>query len=187
MISEVDDMLLPFNSRMEVNMFRKAAYSRYPGSHNEHLLTILQRKTKCRLIMNLTDVEKVARSFSRKVQVVSFESTSFAYQVNTMRNTDILISIHGAALVNIIFMQPKSVLMEFIHPSMKAPFYKLLSVYASLRYIEFRHFSHIDECSKTNWDPHLDTNLYVDLSALNRTLSLLYYSLLSSTYLQQTP
>ena len=172
MISEVDDMLLPFSTRMEVDLFRRTAYSRYPDDGKKRWMTILQRQTPCRRIMNLSEMEEMVRALHENVQVVSFESTSFAYQVNTMRNTDILISIHGAALVNIVFMQPESMLIELIHPLMRAPFYELLSVYASLHYVDVRSFTRIDECSTRNWDPHLDTNLYVDLSVLNDTIAL---------------
>ena len=169
-LSEVDDMLLPFSNRKEVDLFRRAAYARYRSSKRRNWVTILARRTRCRRIMNLSEMEKMVRSFRRKVEVVSFEQTSFEYQVDTMRNTDILISIHGAALVNIVFMQPGSTLIELIHPLMRAPFYELLSVFASLRYVDVRNFTRIDECSAMNWDPHLDTNLYVDLSVLNSLL-----------------
>ena len=169
-LSEVDDMLLPFSNRMEVDLFRRAAYSRYRSSKRKNWVTILARRTRCRRILNLSELEKMVRSFHRKVEVVSFESSSFEYQVDTMRNTDILISIHGAALVNIIFMQPESTLIELIHPLMRAPFYELLSVFASLKYVDVRNFTRIDECSAKNWDPHLDTNLYVDLSVLHSIL-----------------
>ena len=150
-----------------VDLFRRAAYARYRSSKRKNWVTILARRTRCRRIMNLSEMKKMIRSFHRKVEVVSFELTSFKYQVDTMRNTDILISIHGAALVNIVFMQPGSTLIELIHPLMRAPFYELLSVFASLRYVDVRNFTKIDECSTVNWDPHLDTNLYVDLSILH--------------------
>ena len=166
-LSEVDDMLLPFSNRREVDLFRRAAYARYRSSKRNNWVTILARRTRCRRIMNLSEMKKMIRSFHRKVEVLSFELTSFKYQVDTMRNTDILISIHGAALVNIVFMQPGSTLIELIHPLMRAPFYELLSVFASLRYVDVRNFTKIDECSTVNWDPHLDTNLYVDLSILH--------------------
>ena len=143
-LSEVDDMLLPFSNRREVDLFRRAAYARYRSSKRNNWVTILARRTRCRRIMNLSEMEKMIRSFHRKVEVVSFELTSFKYQVDTMRNTDILISI-----------------------LMRAPFYELLSVFASLRYVDVRNFTRIDECSTVNWDPHLDTNLYVDLSILH--------------------
>ena len=113
-LSEVDDMLLPFSNRREVDLFRRAAYARYRSSKRNNWVTILARRTRCRRIMNLSEMEKMIRSFHRKVEVVSFELTSFKYQVDTMRNTDILISIHGAALVNIVFMQPGSTLIELI-------------------------------------------------------------------------
>ena len=170
-LSEVDDMLLPFSNRRQVDLLRRAAYARYRSSKRMNWVTILARRTHCRRIMNLSELEKMVRSFHRKVEVVSFEATSFEYQVDTMRNTDILISVHGAALVNVVFMQPDSTLIELIHPLMRAPFYELLSVFASLNYVGVRNFTRIDECSTKNWDPHLDTNLYVDLSVLSSVLA----------------
>jgi hypothetical protein len=43
-----------------------------------------------------------------------FEDTSVASQVETMRGTDVFLSIHGAGFTNVVFMRPCSVSIEVV-------------------------------------------------------------------------
>ena len=58
-LSEVDDMLLPFSNRRQVDLLRRAAYARYRSSKRMNWVTILARRTHCRRIMNPSELEKM--------------------------------------------------------------------------------------------------------------------------------
>jgi len=51
-------------------------------------------------------------SDQHKLAVAFFEKKSFHQQAQLMRQTDVLFTVHGAAVVNIVFMRPCSVVIE---------------------------------------------------------------------------
>ena len=171
MISVVGDVLLPFHSRAEVNLLRNAAYSRYRSCSKSVFFTIIKRDSKCRRILNYDEMEKLVRSFNRTVSVVKFEKVSFGRQIDIMRNTEVLITVHGAALTNIVFMRPGTTLVEIIHPELYAPFYKYMSLYASLHHVEFRRMIRTEDCDSSTWNPYLQMNLQIDLGAFRKALA----------------
>lgn len=170
MISVLGDVLLPFHSRAEVNLLRSAAYSRYPNRNRIVFFTIIKRESPCRRILNFQDMEKLIRSFNRTVSVVTFEGKSFAEQVGIMRNTHVLITVHGAALTNIVFMPPGGTVIEMIHPDLHAPFYKYMAYFASLNHVEFRSITRTETCAATSWNPNLQKNLVISLKIMKDVL-----------------
>lgn len=171
MISLVGDVLLPFHSRAEVDLLRKTAYARFPNKNTTSFFTIIKRDSNCRRILNYDEMEQMIRSTGKTVSVVKFEGKTFDEQVNIMRNTHVLITVHGAALVNIVFMLPGGTLLEIIHPTLYAPFYKLLSLYASLQHVEFRNMTRLEACDTKTWNPYLQMNMEIDLAAFQRVLN----------------
>ena len=97
---------------------------------------------------------------------------TFAEQVSSLRFTRVLISIHGAGLSNIIFLQPGSTVIELMHPLMSAPFYRFLSYYASLNYILIKDVKPLnDSCVELHhWSPYLYYKLGVNWYQMNNTL-----------------
>ena len=156
---------------MEVDLLRNAAYSRYPRSLGNTFFTIIKRDSRCRRILNHNQMEKLVRSFNRTVSVVQFEGKSFGEQVDIMRSTQVLITVHGAALTNIVFMPPGGTLIEIIHPELNAPFYKYMSFYSSLRYVEFRGIVKTEACVSSSWNRNLQKNLQINLAAFSKVLA----------------
>lgn len=75
-----------------------------------------------RQILGMVNKVAVANRFS--FQVVSFEGMTFIEQVNAVRAADIAIGIHGANLVNTLFMEALSVLIEIMPFGFKHEMYK---------------------------------------------------------------
>ena len=115
-------------------------------------------------------MERLVRSLNRTVSVVKFEGKSFGEQVGIMRNTHVLITVHGAALTNIVFMPPGGTVIEMIHPDLHAPFYKYMAYFASLNHVDFRNITRTVRCAATSWNPNLQKNLVVDLEAMRNVL-----------------
>lgn len=73
---------------------------------------VSRAKARGRYVLN--EKELIASLSEFNVRVVHFEDLVFADQVRLMASTKILVSIHGAALVNMIFMQQGGAVVELI-------------------------------------------------------------------------
>ena len=52
---------------------------------------------------------------------------SFAEQVISMFSIDILFSVHGAGLTSVVFMLPRSAVLEIFPPKFLKPYYRVVS------------------------------------------------------------
>ena len=90
----------------------------YSTPNKTRLLTVtILIRTFNRYITNYDEIYTLLQSYNNILDMewleehraVVMDSLSFAQQVKLMRDTDIVISVHGTALVNSVFMQPYSV------------------------------------------------------------------------------
>ncbi len=148
-------------------MIRNTAYSRFKPIPFIDVI-INERLSRCRHIVNLLDLSGAISSMNLSHRVIHFENMTFAEQVSSLRFTRVLISLHGAGLSNIIFLQPGSTVIELMHPLMSAPFYRFLSYYASLNYILIKDVKPLnDSCVELNhWSPYLYYNLDVNVTTI---------------------
>ena len=161
-------MLRPFNSRKDLNRIRNTAYSRFKPIPYVDVI-INERLLRCRRLVNLKDLSQAISSLNLSYRVIHFENMTFAEQVSSLRFTRVLISIHGAGLSNIIFLQPGSTVIELMHPLLNAPFYRFLSYYASLNYILIKDVKPLnDSCVELHhWSPYLYYKLGVNWYQMN--------------------
>jgi hypothetical protein len=76
-------------------------------------ITIINRKS--RGLLNIQEMVKSVSNLTQgKVTIYDFEGISFQKQVSIMFSSDIIITSHGAALTNIVFMKPCSVVIEIL-------------------------------------------------------------------------
>ena len=78
---------------------------------------ITRKKAKIRKLINETKIIEILKTYN--FLVLAFEDLTFIEQVEFMQNTEILISIHGAGLTNMIFMKEKSKVFEFLPENTK--------------------------------------------------------------------
>lgn len=64
-----------------------------------------------------------------------FKNMSFEQQVVLMSSTDIVMGMHGAAFVNIMFMRPRSGFMEFFSPIARIFYYEYMAKKTDLVYV----------------------------------------------------
>ena len=148
-------------------MIRNTAYSRFKPIPFIDVI-INERLSRCRHIVNLLDLSGAISSMNLSHRVIHFENMTFAEQVSSLRFTRVLVSMHGAGLSNIIFLQPGSTVIELMHPLLNAPFYRFLSYYASLNYILIKDVKPLnDSCVELNhWSPYLYYNLDVNVTTI---------------------
>lgn len=83
-----------------------------------------------RVLLNHQDYfEEIKSSFSHvTIQSVDF-ATTFHEQLKIIRQTDILVGVHGAGLTHGIFLRPRSTMVEILPPDLN---YKAFRNIASL-------------------------------------------------------
>jgi hypothetical protein len=83
--------------------------------HQQPLLNITIINRKSRGILNIQEMMKSIATLSPgKVTLHDFDGLLFQKQVSVMFSSDIVLSSHGAALTNIVFMKPCSVVIEIL-------------------------------------------------------------------------
>lgn len=73
---------------------------------------VSRKQARGRRVVNEEDVISVLQKFN--FRVIAFEDYSFADQVELMSATELLVSIHGAGLTNMIFMPSGGKILELI-------------------------------------------------------------------------
>lgn len=85
----------------------------------------------------IKEIEKVEqllkKKFSNKVKMVSLEGTSIEYQVNLFYNAKIIVAAHGAALINLFYCKPGTIVLEA--KGLPWDFFSVISKNLSLRHI----------------------------------------------------
>mmetsp|Transcript_28296 Transcript_28296/g.68840 ORF Transcript_28296/g.68840 Transcript_28296/m.68840 type:complete len:468 (-) Transcript_28296:226-1629(-) len=92
------------------------------------VIRVLGRHKNRRLVNGGELTERLVTEFDRTAAIVSpdiayFENATFGEQVTFMSQVDILVSSHGAQLVNIPFMPTCGGVLEVFQPSYHIPFY----------------------------------------------------------------
>ena len=110
------------------------------------------------------------RSLWNRTIMVKFSGLTFKEQLEIMSATDLLVTIHGAQLTNVIFMHPGGTVVEIFNPLFNTDFYKQMSAMAELHYVAFRktrivRMESISERRKW-WNPMVNFKTAVDVRAL---------------------
>lgn len=164
-------------------LFRSPAESRWIRGNVYRHFNISMVKTSPRQITyvsrycnssrcNENDGEVVngLRSLWNRTRLVLFDGMSYEEQVGLMTETDMLISIHGAQLTNLVFMHAGSIVVEIMNPRFVASFYRDLSRMCEMQYYEFRQTTIAKEIPssirKTWWNPSVNYHTLVRMDYL---------------------
>ena len=102
-------------------------------------------------------------------QSVHLESLSVREQATLFSNTDIVLSLHGAGLTNIVFCQPHTKIIEIFPQSSTPMMYRKIASYYNLKYF-YLLCKDIDN-SHSKEAPHLK-DLIVNLNHLSKLMNL---------------
>lgn len=155
-----------FVSSREVDLLRASVYRRFnyslSPSHSSPTVAYYNRTFR-RDIANGNELFlKLKESFSI-VKSIDFDGFTFDDQVRTMANLDVLVSIHGAQLSNIVFMKPRSGLIEVFNPFFFLGCYQNIALKAGLNYRSLRDTTIVgSSVNGTSWNPYV--NLRVNVS-----------------------
>ena len=156
-----------FLSVYEVNVVRAVAYKRYSIADGERrrVVTLMNREYR-RSILNMNNLTSALQNDGIETELLSFDGISFESQVRHMSRISALFSIHGAQLMNIVFMQPRSAVVEVFNPKFLLECYKGIAEMAQLRYTAITN-TVIDPSSippaGSSWHPFVNVNVYVNV------------------------
>ena len=95
----------------------------------------LDRNGGKRGIENRDELVAYMQNFAGTKLVIQPNSPmSFREQVEFVWDKDIYISVHGAAMTHILFMEPLGALIEFNPPNFREPFYRNMAIKTQLLY-----------------------------------------------------
>lgn len=77
------------------------------------VVVIISRLNK-RLILNEPDLVRAALSLGAEVHVAALEQMSVCAQVRLFHRANVVVGMHGSAMINSILMRPKSVLVQIV-------------------------------------------------------------------------
>ena len=98
------------------HILHRLGVSRDTNNRNNTRVTFLVRGTAWRRIINQEELHNAMKSVPNvTVTMIDFSTLSFTEQLKVVVNTDILVSIHGAGLTHILFLQEGSAVLELYH------------------------------------------------------------------------
>ncbi len=123
-------------------------------------LYVSRKKAQRRKIINEQEVE--AYLLKQGFEQICFEDYTVFEQIFLMQNANVLVSMHGAGLTNIIFMDPGSFLLELTpmverKEQFRFPFWRIASLLEINYYIQF--CKTIDKGEHDLYDRNIEVNM----------------------------
>ncbi|THV43917.1 hypothetical protein BGAL_0815g00030 [Botrytis galanthina] len=132
------------------------------------VLTFINRRRR-RLVDQDSYLEELVSRYPHvKIQNIDFESLSFSEQVKVVRETDVLVGVHGAGLTHGMFLPERSVMVEILPEELNHKGFRNLAGLRSHTYLSV-HASKVPAPSrrqKREWhweDLLLDRDRFLDL------------------------
>lgn len=130
---------------------------------------ITRENAKYRKIQNEKNVIQLLKEFN--FTIVDFDVMSFVDQVSILRNAKILVTLHGAAMANTIFMSPNSKVLELMHEFKSEKSYRF-SYWIQSSLVEIDYY--VQFCTTLNQHENvLFCDLIVDIDLLQKNLNLM--------------
>ena len=142
----------------------------YPGLPKRRLY-ISRAKQKVRRLVNEVETIELLQKYG--FEIIQFEDYSFEEQVRLSQEAEIIIGIHGANLTNILFMQPKGVVIELMNELNVYLLYYHLCSYLQLNYylLICKQADFNANLAQDNIFYHNNSDLYLELSELETILN----------------
>jgi len=131
--SIVPSYISPAISPYKVRLYEKFVRSKIRFNPSRKIY-ISRSKAKIRKLTNESEVTKVLKDYG--FEIVYLESMSFLEQIELFSQAEIVMSVHGAALTNILFCDKSVKIVELFSKNMfqeKDPYY-LLANYLGMQY-----------------------------------------------------
>ncbi|KAI8806417.1 hypothetical protein BJ742DRAFT_816769 [Cladochytrium replicatum] len=124
-----------------------------PGASGETprpRVTLVLRAGKTRKVLNEDEMIATLKLFPVDVVVHQFDGLGLEEQVSIVENTDVLISMHGAALTHLMFLKPGSYVIELFPFGFRKIIYQNFAKMLKIKYASWQNTKEVD--SVFNWE-----------------------------------
>ncbi|MGI4743439.1 MAG: glycosyltransferase family 61 protein [Janthinobacterium lividum] len=125
---------------------------------------ISRARQQRRKVANQSELDELL--LSHNFETIYFEELSLSQQIAVMQETAVLLSMHGANIVNLIFLGPTAKVIELVSEKLHNPAYWRLSAVFSLPYYVLPCKTVQPE--EVSW--HSNTDILVDINSLENIL-----------------
>jgi hypothetical protein len=129
-------------------------YSSHCMEPNKSLKITILLRLVTRKVLNIDKVIKLIANMGfadmtwLSSHILYFEKLTLSQQILIMEHTDILITPHGAGLINLMYMAPYSVVIELYNAMWYEPWYQSTAIALDLHYfvVPVLHIDNIESC-----------------------------------------
>jgi protein O-GlcNAc transferase len=124
-----------------------------PLRKNKEVVAKFIRRTNTRKLINETELVESARKTvpHLNIEIVDFATISFAEQLKIVRETDLLIGVHGAGLTHTMFLPPGSAVVEILPGKFAHKGFRNLAQMLGHRYYSTHAEMHGDASGDSQW------------------------------------
>lgn len=139
-----------------------------PIKENDKVIVTYIRRTNTRKLINETaHMEALRKEIpNMKLNVVDFGAISFAEQLKIVRETDLLVGVHGAGLTHLMFLQPGSAALEILPEGLQHKGFRNLAQMLGINFFRAHAKMHGDAKGDDQWQfdaVELDQQRFVEL------------------------
>jgi len=103
-------------------------------------ITYISREDRRRILNEQKLINELQNNYPElEIKMVQFSNMSIFKQMETIRNTTILVGMHGAGLLNLMFLNRESIVVELFGYKMENYLYRNLSKQLGLTYFSWRN------------------------------------------------
>ena len=161
-----------FYNRENLDKIRNIYLNYFSGLSSFNSRVYITRKnSNRRKIINEVEVENIFKKYD--FEILDCDIVPFEKQISIISHANTLASIHGGALTNILFLPPKSKVLEF-HRRKKTPFDHHSKVYWYLCCsLGHEYYHQICEPIGINKTSFFQADFYIDIHELERNICLI--------------
>jgi hypothetical protein len=135
----------------------------FPKVTSKKIIYVSRSKAKYRKLVNEVELIKILKK--NGVEIYNFDNLSLTEQIKIAKETYLFISIHGAALTNMLFMNKSQNILEIRHPDSE-----IQNCYFSLASaLKHNYFYFLGAPMNKDSNPH-DGNLKVEVESFENLL-----------------
>ncbi|KAI8801992.1 hypothetical protein BJ742DRAFT_563295 [Cladochytrium replicatum] len=161
-----------FCDKLKNNLLQKKALKEYKSSQlpqagrsqrssTRPRVTLVLRTGKTRRVLNEKDIIAALKTLPIDLAVHQFDGLALEEQLAIIDETDVLVSMHGAALTHLLFLRPETYLVELFPYAFRKIIYQNLAKIMKVKYACWQNTKEID--TVFNW-ASVEANRYTDVS-----------------------
>jgi len=177
-----------YNYGYWVKQFVNTVISRFnfpTTNHSKPIITIISRNDKRRIHNEVELVDNIKkRNYGVEINLVSLENYIFISQVDIVRNSDIIIGMHGAELTTAVFMPKGKVLVELFPYGFDCREYNCYSYHNLAAQVGLTYLSWFNNMKENNFEQKgdkFDANTKIEtedfIKIVNNALRTLGYNI----------